>query len=328
MDHFAPKEAATSTEVTTQATTLSIEVERVAGIIKRHLQLSLEQPQAIAAIDPTKILPFTSPILPASAAVLANNIPGYIAPTTEQIGEMVTYAEAKENYGTMPGKGAAFLIQLVKALQPETAFVFGTARGRIEQVIAQNHGVTEIVTIDLPQSEVATAKGRPDSNNIRYRNNIGINSDANIGDIFKNDSTISNRIHQLLGDSRTLDTTLFDGTMRLVVVDGNHALLNCLGDLSSALEMIHPQGGVIVVDDFKKASPLNMGVDTAVNLLNCATGLSVLWPCPKPKEDDLEAPVAVIPVPAGFDRQSAAQNLRKLLELLESCSDAKRSATL
>jgi|GEM_PF-3693387 len=131
------EEATTPTEVTTQATPFSTQVESVAGIINRHLQNSLEQPHAIAAIDPTTILPFTSPILPASAAVLEKNIPGYVPPTAEQIAEMTTYADAKVNYGTMPGKGAAFLVQLVKALKPETAFVFGTARGRIEQLIAQ-----------------------------------------------------------------------------------------------------------------------------------------------------------------------------------------------
>jgi hypothetical protein len=311
-------EAAKFTEVTTQPNSLSTQVERVAGVINRHLQNSLEQPQAIAAIDPTKILPFVTPILPASPEVLAKNIPGYVPPTAEQIAEMTTYADAKENYGTMPGKGAAFLVQLVKALKPETAFVFGTARGRIEQLIAKNHDGAAIVTIDLPQAEVETAKGRPDSNNIRYRKNIGIGSDENIGDIFKNDPEVSSRINQLLGDSRVLNTAPLAGTMRLVVVDGNHALPNCLSDIASALEMIHTQGGIIAVDDFKKASPLNMGVDAAVNILNTATGLAVLWPCPKPKEDGLEAPIAVIPVAAGFNVQAAAIKLRGIVAMLEA----------
>jgi len=230
---------------------------------------------------------------------------------------MTTYADAKVNYGTMPGKGAAFLVQLVKALKPETAFVFGTARGRIEQLIAQNHDSTAIVTIDLPQAEVETAKGRPDSNNIRYRNNIGVSSDENVGDIFRSDREISPRINQILGDSRVLNTAPLAGTMRLVVVDGNHALPNCLSDIASALEMIHAQGGIIVVDDFKKPSPLNMGVDAAVVLLQQITRLPVLWPAPPPKGNDLEASVAVIPVPAGFDVQAEARKLRSLLSSLE-----------
>lgn len=310
--------AAESTEVATQPNSLSAQVERVAGIITRHLQSSLEQPQAIAAIDPKTILPFTSPILPASAAVLEKNIPVYVPPTAEQIAEMTTYADAKENYGTMPGKGAAFLVQLVKALKPETAFVFGTARGRIEQLIAQNHDSTAIVTIDLPQAEVETAKGRPDSNNIRYRKNIGISSDENVGDIFTKDPEISSRINQLLGDSRVLNTAPLAGTMRLVVVDGNHALCNCLSDIASALEMIHAQGGIIVVDDFKKPSPLNMGVDAAVVLLGHLTKLPVLWPAPPPKGNDLEASVALISVPASFDVQTEARKLRSLVSTLES----------
>jgi len=311
-------ETGNGAEVARQGTQLSTQVETVAGIIKRHLHTSLEVPQPIAAVDPKTILPFVSPILPASPDVLAKNIPGYVPPTAEQIAEMTTYADAKENYGTMPGKGAAFLVQLVKALKPEAAFVFGTARGRIESIIAQSHESTAVVTIDLPDAEVATAKGRPDSNNIRYRNNIGIRSDENIGEIFKSDPAIASRINQLLGDSRALNTAPLAGTMRLVVVDGNHALCNCLSDLASALEMVHPNGGVIVVDDFKKVSPLNMGVDAAVNLLNTATALAVLWPCPRPKEEGLEAPLAVIPVPAGFDTAAAAQKLRSVVALLEN----------
>jgi len=82
--------------------------------------------------------------------------------------------------------------------------------------------------------------------------------------------------------------------------------------------MIHAQGGVIVVDDFKKPSPLNMGVDAAVVLLQQLTKLSVLWPAPPPNGNDLEASVAVIPVPAGFDVQAGARKLRSLVSILES----------
>jgi len=292
---------ANQVDTSTQSSPQSERLATVGGIIARHLHRKLEQPASINTLDPKTVLPFTSPVLPANDEVLARIFPGYTPPTAEQLTDLMSYGSAKENYGTMPGEGAAFLVQLVKSLKPETAFVFGTARGRIEQLIAKTQADVEIVTIDLPTAELETAAGKPDSNNIRYRKNIGVQSDDQIGDLFKNDPEISSRVHQVLADTFELNTEPLAQTMRLIVVDANHALPNCVNDLASSLEMIHSSGGVIVVDDFKKDSPLNMGVDAAVNLLNYFTKLPVLWTCPRPNEAGLKACIAVVPVPKGFD---------------------------
>ena len=276
----------------------------VGGIVARHLEKNWER-DVVSSIEPSTVLPFTTPILPANEAVLAWAIPGYVPPTPELLEELTEYAKATENYGTAPGEAAALIVQIVRALKPETAFVFGTARGRLEHLIATEGENTEVVTIDLPTELLDVARGKPDSNNIRYRVNIGVATDEQIGDIFRADPATAGRVHQILGDSFTLSLGSLAGTMRLVVVDGNHSLPNSLMDLANAIGLIHPDGGIIVVDDFKKGSPLNLGVDAAVVLTNQMTGLPVLWPCPRPKEAGLQACAAVIVVPPELNRSQA-----------------------
>lgn len=239
----------------------------VAGKIEAHLNARVfEEKKEIGPISPEQILAFKSAVLPANEAVLGKIFPGYTEPSADLLAELSNYASAKENYGTAPGEAAALIVQLVRAIKPETAFVFGTARGRLEQLIAKNNPAVEIATIDLPTELVTVAKGKPDTNNIRYRNNIGITDDTKIGDIFSQDSEIASRVHQILGDSFTFDTTQLAGKFRFVVVDGNHQLPNSLMDIASAMELAHRDGAVIVVDDFRKASPLNSGVDGAVSI--------------------------------------------------------------
>lgn len=301
-----------------QATTASV-VSSVAGIIHQHLQArSAFDKKEIAGVEPNSILPFTSPILPANEAVLSRQFPGYSKPSAELLKELGEYASAKENYGTAPGEASAIIVQLVKAIEPETAFVFGTARGRLEQLIAQSCTNTEIATIDIPTELVEVAAGKPDSNNIRYRKNIGIEDDAAIGDIFRSDKLIADRVHQILGDSFTFLPQELAGTMRFVVVDGNHVFPNSLMDLANALELAHEDGAVIVVDDFKKKSPLNMGVDAAVNTFSQITNLRPLWPCPRPGEEGLEAAVAIIVVPADLkDKPALVKALRAMASTLK-----------
>ncbi len=286
----------------------------VAGILRSHLgNLTFQDMKILQAIDPQPILPFASPVLPADKTVLATIFNGYQEVTGQELEALTSYAKAGENYGTAPGEAAALIVGIVRALQPETAFVFGTARGRIEQLIAQN-SKAEIATIDLPQEIVDSAKGKPDTNNIRYRAKIGVDSDDKIGDIFKNDPEISGRIHQILGDSFTFHAEGLAKQIRLAVIDGNHSMPNSLRDLATALEMMHSSGGVIMVDDFRKASPLNSGVEAAVVNFHHVTGLPVLQVCPKPGEQGLNASVAVIVVPAQFNGSRFVLKLQTLAE--------------
>jgi hypothetical protein len=299
----------------------ALQVEVIAGVVARILETyAFAERKEIQAIQPSTILPFKAAVLPANEAVLEKVFPGYTPPSPEMLASHKEYAGAPENYGSAPEEASALLVQLTKAIQPETAFVFGTARGRLEQLIAQSCDLTEIVTIDLPTALVAVAPGKPDSNNIRYREKIGIDNDSKIGDIFRADPDISDRMHQILGDSFTFSPERLRNTMRLIVVDGNHQLPNCLMDLANALDMAHEDGAVIMVDDFRKKDfPLNSGVDGAVANFSQITGLPALMPCPRPGEKGLQASAAILVVPSDYQKKAEmVSTLRSLATMLKS----------
>jgi hypothetical protein len=299
----------------TTASRVEVVAGQIAWVLSTH---GFADRREIQAVKPETILPFETAVLPANEAVLAKVFPGYVPPSPEMLVQHKEYASAPANYGSAPGEASAFLVQLTKALDPETAFVFGTARGRLEQLIAQNSKAA-VVTIDLPTELVGVAPGKPDSNNIRYREKIGIDSDSKIGDIVHTDAELSKRVHQILGDSFTFRPGRLENTMRLIVVDGNHQLPNCLMDLANALCMAHEDGAVIMVDDFRKGSPLNSGVDGAVANFSQVTGLPALMPCPRPGEQGLQASAAIIVVPSSYEQKSEMVSaLRSLASLLKS----------
>jgi len=296
-------------------------VEEIAGVVGHHLAgRELEEKVTLARVEPQTILPFCDraggQVLPADKAVLGRVIPGYAEPSPAIVTSCVEYAQRAENYGTAPGEGAAFITAVAAGLKPEAAFVFGTGRGRLEYLIAHANAVTEVVTIDLPSEVVGKAPGTPDKNNIRYRTKIGISSDEQIGDIVRSDAEIAARVHQILGDSLTFEPGKLAGTMGLVVIDGNHALPNALMDLGNALLLASKNGAVIVMDDFRKGSCLNAGVEAAGVVFSQMTGLAVLNPCPKPGETGLKADIGVIVVPAEFDTVAAANRVKELARSL------------
>ncbi|MFM1848668.1 MAG: Methyltransferase domain [Pseudomonadota bacterium] len=297
------------------------QVESIAGIIAHHLHTSaLEGRSPIREVVAEKILPFcdraAGQVLPADKVVLANHIPGYQEPSAETLARCHEYSARPENYGTAPGPAAALLTELSRAISPKAAFVFGTGRGRLEQVIAESSPATEVVTIDLPSELVGACPGSPDKNNMRYRTKIGIDADAKIGDIFRGDPELAPRVHQILGDSFAFQPGNLAGTMGLIVVDGNHAMPVALMDLANALELAASEGAVIVLDDFRKKSCLNAGVEAAAVTFSQITGLPVLQPCPKPGESGLEADAGIIIVPADFDRGTKAARIRDIARAL------------
>ena len=300
--------------------TTAARVEAIAGILAHHmLNTSLEEVGSVKEVIAEKILPFCGArgqVLPADKTVLANHIPGYQEPPAELLAACQEYAARSENYGTAPGPAAALLTEIARALQPKAAFVFGTGRGRLEQIIAQSSAGTEVVTIDLPSELVGVAQGSPDKNNMRYRTKIGIDTDAKMGDICRGDPEIAPRVHQILGDSFTFQPGNLAGTMGLVVVDGNHSFPTTVMDLANALTLASKGGAVIVMDDFRKRSCLNSGVEAAGVMFSQVSGLPILQPCPKPGETGLEADAGIIIVPPGFDGTATGAKLRDLARAL------------
>jgi len=297
------------------------QVESIAGIIARHLQdRALEDRIPLRKVVTDQILPFcdrpAGQVLPADKVVLGNHIPGYIEPSAELLAHCHEYSARPENYGTAPGSAAALLTELSRAIAPKAAFVFGTGRGRLEQIIAHASPGTEVVTIDLPTELLGVCSGSPDKNNMRYRSKIGIDSDNKIGDICHRDPELAPRVHQVLGDSFAFQPGNLAGTMELIVVDGNHAMPNALMDMANALELASPEGAVIMLDDFRKKSCLNAGVEAAAVTFSQLTGLAILQPCPKPGEKGLDADAGIIIIPADFDRGTKVARVRDIARAL------------
>jgi len=298
---------------------LARQIADVSTTVATHLERdSFRQIAALSAVTGTEILPFAETrgqVLPASSEVLTKFIPGYREPDKEAVAKHTAYAS--DNYGSAPGPAVALIEQITRGLKPDTVFCIGTGKGRLESIIAESHSDAMVVTIDLPQEIVDIALGRPGANNRRYRDKLGVKSDEDIGSEFKQeDGSTPRMIKQLLGDSFTFRPAELAGTQRMIVIDGNHSLPTALMDLANALELAHQDGAVIVMDDFRKQSDLNSGVEAAAVLFSQLTALSVLRPCPPPEQDGFKADAALIVVPASSDRASLAQQVRNVAELL------------
>lgn len=302
---------------------LAKRVEDVAGMVAHHLASSAFEPQtSLIAVEAKAVLPFcdraAGQVLPADKAVLAKHIPGYQEPSPELLAECEEYRKAPNTYGSAPPAMAALLTQLARATNSKAAFVFGTARGHLERTIAKNSPGTVVVTLDIPQELLGIAPGSPDKNNLRYREGTGVDENSKIGSLFTSDPDIKHRVHQLLGDSYLFDPAKLSGTMGLIVIDANHSYITALKDLANALELASTEGAVIVLDDFRKKSCLNAGVEAAAVTFSHLTGLPILQPCPKPSESGFEAEAGIIIVPAGFERATNAKRIHDIIRGMES----------
>jgi hypothetical protein len=289
-----------------QPTNIQIDtvIDNISDKFNNHKSNNLLDPAtSISPVAPGSVLPFettnSGKVLPANAEVIARFVPGYVEPTIERINQLKEYSDAKENYGTAPGEGTAFLEAIVKTIRPVNAFVFGTGRGRLEQIICEACDRTLVATIDLPQELLTYAAGAPDSNNIRYRNGLGITKNSDIGSIFTGREDLNTRVSQILDDSVSTDFERLESLMNLVVIDANHSLPSALSDLKNAFSMIdYENGGIILVDDFRKSSPLNSSVEAAAVLFSLKTGIPILQPIPRPKEPGLNAAMGMFIVPS------------------------------
>lgn len=140
---------------------------------------------------------------------------------------------------------------------PTNIFEFGTADGRTTLNLALNSpNSSEIYTMDLPdearldyyQGELASlGEGS-------YKP-----SRESIGSCFRG-HPVSQKIHQLLGDSRVYDFSPFLGKMDLIFIDANHAYDYVRSDTESALRMCSRRG-VIVWHDYRAWEGVRACVD-------------------------------------------------------------------
>jgi predicted O-methyltransferase YrrM len=117
-------------------------------------------------------------------------------------------------------------------LQPKRVFEIGTYRGATALAIAMNSpDDAAIFTLDLP---------------LRTKDDGGL--DDEIGSAYRG-AGAARKITQLYGDSTTFDFRLYENSIDLVLIDGNHDERFVSIDTANALQMLTPSG-VIIWDDY------------------------------------------------------------------------------
>ncbi len=168
-------------------------------------------------------------------------------------------------------KGLLFLCSLAAA--GHTPVVeFGTFRGRTTYNLALNCN-DDIYTVDIGSPRTATgaaAATKPPvdtpAGGLQSRREViaerlsGLLERIGVGEyvtgeVFKSaPEEVRARIHQRLGDSRSIDLSDLYGKAGLVIVDGGHTYEVCLSDSINAFKLIRP-GGIIVWDDYNQYWP-------------------------------------------------------------------------
>lgn len=139
---------------------------------------------------------------------------------------------------------------LAQVRQPRRIFEIGTYDGATTLLLARNAPDAEVFTLDLPPEGAGAATVTEEVKN----------AGQGVGRRFRGTDE-SERITQLLGDSRTFDFGPWYGTVDFVVVDGGHELDCVRADTATAFRLLKP-GGVIVWDDYERGWP---GVVQAVD---------------------------------------------------------------
>jgi hypothetical protein len=131
----------------------------------------------------------------------------------------------------------AILVTLVKLVQPNNIFEFGTFLGEGTFMLAEN-SEGQIYTMDLGDSGESILTLPREIKNItiqRKANKVFYNTKADF------------RIHQLFGDSTKYDFSKFTAMMDFVVIDGGHSLNVVKSDTENAFLMLKKNGCSCVV---------------------------------------------------------------------------------
>lgn len=134
---------------------------------------------------------------------------------------------------------APILRALWRALAPSRHFEFGTWEGFGTALIA-SATEAEIWTVNLAEGESG-----PDGRTLYGATDTG----SFVGRLYR-EAGFANRVHQILSDSRALDTSYFETRqMDTVLIDGGHTPEVVASDTEKALRMLRP-GGTCVWHDF------------------------------------------------------------------------------
>jgi predicted O-methyltransferase YrrM len=143
-----------------------------------------------------------------------------------------------------------------------TFFEFGTATGKTAYLLARN---------SAPDAEVVTITLRPEDRS-SYSREAGDSRPAEKRALWESDfstflysgTSVEQKVTQLFGDSKALDTAGYRGRFDLIFVDGSHAYSYVMSDTRKALEMLAP-GGIILWHDYR---PLRRSMRDVCRALN------------------------------------------------------------
>jgi predicted O-methyltransferase YrrM len=132
-----------------------------------------------------------------------------------------------------------FALALIAQHQrPSRIVEIGTFDGSTTLLLARNAPGAEVLTLDLDQTVADAATVEAERENAR----------SGVGRLFHG-TPESERIVQLLGDSRSFDLSPWRASVDLILIDGGHAYETVAADTRNALELVAP-GGTVVWDDY------------------------------------------------------------------------------
>ena len=139
-----------------------------------------------------------------------------------------------------------FLSTLIKAVNPQTIFEFGTYNGFTTLHMAVNSQAScKIYTIDLPEDYDASHASQ-----FSYDDLLVVQlSQKTVLQRFYKGHFLESKIIELFGDSSSYDYSPYEGKMDVVFIDGNHSFAFVKKDTENALKMLSPRG-IIVWHDF------------------------------------------------------------------------------
>jgi predicted O-methyltransferase YrrM len=154
--------------------------------------------------------------------------------------------DLESKYGSMTLEEIYSVAALVKKLNPETIFEFGTFIGVTTLQMALNADErTKIYTLNLPSTETDTKYSIGHSEEEINLPNL------QPGNRFK-DSEMSGKINQLYGDSASYDFSEYYGKIDFILVDASHEYNYVKSDTENSFKMLK-EGGTLVWHDYPNA---------------------------------------------------------------------------